>query len=447
SSESDIEECIIEYYNNNNYNLCIIHFDVYECKHLNHVNYLIENIESSKNENELKPIILIIHIKRITINNENNIENEEDRIQNEYLISHLTNWQQFFIDNLNGKITNLNDIICASKNELFKNKTLIDLDEEFKNELYHSFTFIHYNDKINFTDISKEEYINKVCDLIIGNKVLMGNIFSLVLNKINSIHNNIIMEVFEKYNFEENDIDFISVLIKHMKNIYKNAIICSLIQLENLNIFSTLLSTNKCMKNKYFGKIYQENIKKLKEESTLTSQTISQVTNIDLILGISYPCIIPVFDKINKYIVENLKNDYFKNENLYITKSEDDYKKEKYIFEMNIKRKFDEQYFADIFLYYNKKKLNILDRKKLLQILFEDYIIYYLSKSNNKFKNKKILRFFDTLSQLFEMINNENENEDDYEEYSDNDIKLLYEKLTKFILFIETFQKIYYHYS
>ncbi|ORX43676.1 hypothetical protein BCR36DRAFT_399937 [Piromyces finnis] len=48
SSESDIEECIIEYYNNNNYNLCIIHFDVYECKHLNHVNYLIENIESSK---------------------------------------------------------------------------------------------------------------------------------------------------------------------------------------------------------------------------------------------------------------------------------------------------------------------------------------------------------------------------------------------------------------
>ncbi|ORX43677.1 hypothetical protein BCR36DRAFT_373825 [Piromyces finnis] len=39
------------------------------------------------------------------------------------------------------------------------------------------------------------------------------------------------------------------------------------------------------------------------------------------------------------------------------------------------------------------------------------------------------------------MINNENENEDDYEEYSDNDIKLLYEKLTKFILFIETFQK------
>jgi len=444
NSENEIDEYIIEYSKSND-KLCIIHFDVNDCKHLNHINYLIENYESTLmdgNNDKLKPIVLIVHVKRVTINNENKIENEEDQIQNEYLISHLTNWNQFFIDNLNGKIFNLNEIINASVIEIFKNKNLIDLDKEFDDTFYHSFTFLNYNEKINFTNIKKEEYIKNVCSIILNNKMLKGNILSLILNKIKSKKDNIIMEIFKKYNFEENDIDFTSVLIKHMKSIFKNALVGSLIQMENLNIFSTLLLNDKYMENKFFEKVYQDNIKELKEDSTLISQSISDRTDINLIFGITYPCIIPVFKEINKYINLKLKHDYFKNENSFTLEDKENYVKEKDILEMNIKDVFDKQYFAEIFL--KEEVFNNVEKRELLQRLFKDYILYYISKSNKKFNNGNILKYFETLYKLFEMVN-ENEDkdrdEDDNEDGEYNDVKLSYEKMTKFIVYIEIYQK------
>ena len=70
----------------------------------------------------------MIHLKRTIITNKNKKNN---KIPNEYLISHLTEWKQFFIDNLNGKNINLKEMIDSSNIELLNNKQLINLDEEF----------------------------------------------------------------------------------------------------------------------------------------------------------------------------------------------------------------------------------------------------------------------------------------------------------------------------
>ena len=50
-------------------------------------------------------------------------------------MSHLTEWKQFFIDNLNGRDISIKEIFEIS--ELFNNKNLIDLNEEFTKDLFH----------------------------------------------------------------------------------------------------------------------------------------------------------------------------------------------------------------------------------------------------------------------------------------------------------------------
>ena len=47
NSEREIDEKIIDFYNNKLYNLCVFHYDIYDCIHLNHVNYLIESNENT----------------------------------------------------------------------------------------------------------------------------------------------------------------------------------------------------------------------------------------------------------------------------------------------------------------------------------------------------------------------------------------------------------------
>ncbi len=124
------------------------------------MNYLIENIQNNLNNKEKnkKLILFMIYLKRTIITNKNKKNN---KIPNEYLISHLTELKQFFIDNLNGKNINLKEMIDSSNIELLNNKQLINLDEEFIRWLYHAFSSISYNFKINFTSIKNDEYIEK----------------------------------------------------------------------------------------------------------------------------------------------------------------------------------------------------------------------------------------------------------------------------------------------
>ena len=100
-------------------------------------------------------------------------------------------------------------MIDSSNIELFNNKQLINLDEEFIRCLYHAFTSISYNFKINFTSIKNDEYIEKICDFINNNEELKNIIQN---NKKDiKIEEKITMILFIDYNFDDNDVDLISV--------------------------------------------------------------------------------------------------------------------------------------------------------------------------------------------------------------------------------------------
>jgi len=423
SSERAVEKTISDYYMNSNYNLCIIHYDLFDYVHLCHVNYLIENIENTLKENgtfKSKIIICIIHLKRPIHHNNRNNQNDNENIQNEYLISHLTEWRQVFIDNLNGIDIDFKEVYEASTKDLFNNKKLINLDEEFKKDLYHAFTLISYNVKINFSSIEKEDYIKTVCNYIFSNEQLIYTIQNLVRKKIENIKENIIMTIFTEYNFEDNDVDFISVIIKNLKSIYNVGLIRTLVQLEKYNILSTKLLNKNDDQNDLFEEIYNEYI------NTFDSifgrfMSSSQIVKVDLILGISYPCIISLFNKINVY-TNTLIEDYLENENILRREGSEEM----------IQNYIDKRIFLEnnLIVEFTKKSYieKILENSKNIdKSFFKDYIIYYLSKSNKKFLNKKILNIFYGIFDLF--ISRDN-----------HPVEPGNKNLVKFFLFIESYK-------
>ena len=66
------------------------------------------------------------------------------------------------------------------------------------------------------------------------------------------------------------------------------------------------------MKNEFLNNIYEEYINKL-DFSVENYASFSQMVKIDLILGISYPFIIPIFKEIDKYINSSLIENYLEN--------------------------------------------------------------------------------------------------------------------------------------
>ena len=66
NSERDVDEQISYFYSSNEYNLCIFHYDIDDCIHLNHIQYLIEAKEEMIKDINInsKIILFIFHLRR-----------------------------------------------------------------------------------------------------------------------------------------------------------------------------------------------------------------------------------------------------------------------------------------------------------------------------------------------------------------------------------------------
>ena len=58
-----------------------------------------------------------------------------------------------------------------------------------------------------------------------------------ILNKIKNMKDNLILKIFTEFNFEDYEVDLISVLIKQMKSIYNKELTNALIQLEKIMFY------------------------------------------------------------------------------------------------------------------------------------------------------------------------------------------------------------------
>eukprot|EP00833_Pecoramyces_ruminatium_P015847 jgi/Orpsp1_1/1189879/evm.model.d7180000075169.1 len=246
------------------------------------------------------------------------------------------------------------------------------------------------------------------------------------------------MKIFKEYNFEEDDIDFITIIIKNMKIIYNDLLVSTIIQFEERNIISSKYTCENDIDNEYFDSIYQNYINDF-DTSYKKYSNISTRVKIDIYLGTSYPCIIQVFKNIDECVISNSEK-YLNNENEIRDNSYyeiDDYSSKKSILEKNVEIEFikhiNNKYFNNLNM---KKNIDSSYMEKLNDILFEDYIVYFLSKSGYKYSNRSIIKLFKSLFNIF--INNQNK----INNIKKENRKISIENIAKFSLFLESY-KIY----
>ena len=143
----EIIDSFLKSFKSSNQNLLIFQISIENLKHLNHIQFLLDNfIKENKNSLNNKYFMIIIHLKRFLPNL--NITNNYLTSYNNF-VSHLSDYNQIFIDNLKGTHDNITNILELSNKELFLREDLYNWEKEFDKIVYPAFSTICYEIKIN----------------------------------------------------------------------------------------------------------------------------------------------------------------------------------------------------------------------------------------------------------------------------------------------------------
>ena len=371
NSQKELFSRINAYLNNNNKNLCIIRFN--QIHHLQFVQMGIENLMRKKHYNH-KHFIFIVHIKR---------EIEELKNDNsKSLISFLSNWELYFIDDLYSNKGLITDIINYSHKELldfyFKEKGQY-LD---KKKLIRIFNTFNYNYKIGIEYFKENNFDNNIEPII--EKILKNEWFLTKLNQLlyNNFKENGLFSIFFEGNIiEEND--FYSMFFYYMNNKIESYYIKIFSKIQNDQMLIPLIDIQEeeylDLLNDYIQSINIQNEKVGKDYGD------NQVNLFDYKL--KFPNFLLYSKKIISYIErkENVFN------NLEEMEEENDFIKEKLILINDI-----EKYFVDILGNYKK----YVEKENIQKIIIEDFCKYYIYNNlnsiytENMYYSLYILNFF-----------------------------------------------------
>ena len=265
-TENILEKEIEAFMKKDKYKVCLIQFTPEEAEFMNYIKFFIEFKEK---ETEIPPkiYIFIVHMNRIF----NNQKNKNVRDLKE-TISFLSDYYQIFIDNLNGdEKIELSEVIKSKNEELFER--FFNLDEEIKNNIFKTTTYMNYNISSSILDLNKNNYvetmksfirkdeikiIRKLINNCIKKKLIKDKVIEILYEKKEKenekeLEKNRIINDNEKNNnlrkialaISEYDIDLIRLIKKYIHNLYISAFNRFIFIAENDNFFSSLLSLSK----------------------------------------------------------------------------------------------------------------------------------------------------------------------------------------------------------
>ena len=349
-------------------NIVIFKLKPSESEVINYLNNYIKQMEAKNNDLKNKVIIFIIYLKR-------KIDKEkEDELYD--VISFLNEeYDQIFIDNLNGKNENINILIENSrKNQIFSEE----IEPIIYDNIDNLYSYIKFNIKGKVKGLDKNNnYTKYIIESIKKNKRLKKIIISNI-DKLNiSKKEDIVEAIFKKNEIKSSSIDYISIIYKY----YKENILDSLKQIifigEKNTIFSPFLikdekEETKIIENKYITKIMNDYFDNVKDNGDSKFFNDSYNNSIDILLGIKIPGIKPIIEKMINYINEtsNLSKDYFEKEGEEKDVTKIVNKLNKYLEKFPI--------FNEI---SNDLKNNEFDKdlKDFLEMLYSDYLYIFLN--------------------------------------------------------------------
>ena len=319
--EKSIENYIDNFFDSNDKKFMIFQIKEGLFEHLNYIENLIDNYLKNKKRKKIdlnktqNYIIFIIHLKREILNNENKI--------NHNFLSHLSSYNQLFIDNLNADNISITQFFDILNRDLFLNKFQKDEKEEkinffnqkeiFNEIIYQgfmrfSYKFLNYPPIKDLTEENYHEYATQKLQEE-ENKEYIEIIQETIINYICESETgtqNIIELILKKFDFQQKSIDFVSDIKNYMKNVLLEFLVKILYKIQNDGVLDTILFYIKDQKNlhdyiiNYFNDINLDNI----EVSMNLSSNI-----INNIFGLTLPGVYPFLYKIRSFD-NNIKKDF-----------------------------------------------------------------------------------------------------------------------------------------
>ena len=331
-------------------NLIFIYFDE---SNMDKIGFLISFVINNYDKNEELKFIFIIHVKRNF-----KVDPPSEKI---FAVPDInSNIYQIFIDNLNGPDIKLKEIIYNPIKNL-RDKGLINIEDELNNALT-KFT----NDNLKFL-YGENDIINNDNYLTILEEIFKDEKFKdlkkSIIEKIESNIENpkddsvgIIENIYKRGYINKDTVDLITVIKefveKEVINKYINTILC---KLEDNNILTTLLVLNN--NKKVINDELQEIIKELIMKYIETINFEEDKYKPKFILSFIIPCFIDFYSKISEIIIQNICNDFFKNEKMIRNfssnkKNESDtkdsyHKKEEYLLSLTYNELENDQFFYE----------------------------------------------------------------------------------------------------
>ena len=356
-----------------NKNFIFMHFDE---SNSDIIGFLISFIMNnySKNDNKELKFVFIIHVKRNF-----KVDLPSEKI---FAVPDINpDIYQLFIDNLNGPDIKLKEIISNPIQQL-RDKDLLNIEEEFDNALVK---FLNDNLKNFYGECDKindENYLNKLEELFKDDKFmdLKNSIIKKMQSYIDNQEENSISIIENIYNcgyIDKNTVDLITAIKEYVKNeIISKYINIILSKLEDNNILTTLLVLihDKNLINDELLETVKEMIIKYIEEMDIKEDNYRP----KFILSFIIPSFIELYSKLSDFIIENIKNDYFKNEKMIrnfssnkkneIDTKEIFLKKKEYLFSLSHKNLENYKFFYEF------------AQKIPSDLILQDYITYFLIK-------------------------------------------------------------------
>jgi hypothetical protein len=187
-----------------------------------------------------------------------------------------------------------------------------------------------YNILSEYKGINKENYVNKLIEFITKNSKYINEINQVIIRQMFNDNEDVISTLFNKENIiKENDVDIISVIQKYLSSLYISKLNIFFFKAENDHYFSSLLGNQLDESQKVEIKdendniklVFIERIKQLYLDSlTLNDDKIRIVeqpraNKIDIMLGLKLPGLKPIFNRLVKYIRDNIIKKFWNNEN------------------------------------------------------------------------------------------------------------------------------------
>ena len=212
---------------------------------MNYIKFFIENNKKEKNyedenKNIKKAFIFSVHMNRIFKSDIADPKKAKYIERNELgeLISHLSDFYQIFIDDLNGEDLSLIDIMKCEFDDLFKK--CLKLDKEFIKNIYNAFSYFNYKFVIDIPFLETENYSVEVIKYLQMQKDLMNSIIDCVLRqKTKKI--DIFNEIVKNNYIKQEDVGLISVIQNYLSELFTDNLTQFVFKSEKDHFLSTFV--------------------------------------------------------------------------------------------------------------------------------------------------------------------------------------------------------------